>query len=198
MATPMNLFNARVEKTQFNGWNAYRLTNGIVTLYVTPDIGGRAIQLQLGDKAFFFVNNDLAGKVVPPEQNSLKAGWANYGGDKVWPAPEGWMNENEWPSIPYYTLDGSKYAAEVVRQTPAEVAVRVTSPPDPRTGRAICADVSRLCGDYACQGRPGDAQHQPPADSLGNLALESERRRGRQQPLKTEPRLVHVRPAQCP
>jgi len=134
MATPMNLFNARVEKTQFNGWNAYRLTNGIVTLYVTPDIGGRAIQLQLGDKGFFFVNQDLAGKVLPPEQNNLKAGWANYGGDKVWPAPEGWMNEEQWPSIPYYVLDGSKFAAEVVRQTPAEVAVRVTSPPDPRTG----------------------------------------------------------------
>ena len=45
MATQNNSFSARLEKTQFNGWNAYRLTNGIVTLYVTPDIGGRAIQL---------------------------------------------------------------------------------------------------------------------------------------------------------
>ena len=47
MATQNNSFSARLEKTQFNGWNAYRLTNGIVTLYVAPDIGGRAIQLEL-------------------------------------------------------------------------------------------------------------------------------------------------------
>jgi hypothetical protein len=134
MATQNNSFSARVEKTQFNGWNAYRLTNGIVTLYVAPDIGGRAIQLQLGEKGLFFVNNDLAGKVLPPEQNNVKAGWANYGGDKVWPAPEGWMGEDQWPSIPYYILDGSKYTAELVTETPAEVAVRVTSPADPRTG----------------------------------------------------------------
>jgi hypothetical protein len=134
MATQIDSFSARLEKTQFNGWTAYRLTNGIVSLYVTPDIGGRAIQLELGEKGLFFVNKDLAGKVLPPEQNNIKAGWANYGGDKVWPGPEGWMNEDQWPSIPYYILDGSKYKAELVTETPAEVAVRVTSPADPRTG----------------------------------------------------------------
>jgi hypothetical protein len=171
MATQIDSFSARLEKTQFNGWTAYRLTNGIVSLYVTPDIGGRAIQLELGEKGLFFVNKDLAGKVLPPEQNNIKAGWANYGGDKVWPGPEGWMNEDQWPSIPYYILDGSKYKAELVTETPAEVAVRVTSPSDPRTGVQ--------CRDYTPQGRPDDAQHQPPADSLGDLALDSERRGGR-------------------
>ena len=134
MAAQNNSFSAKLEKTQFNGWNVYRLTNGIVTLYVAPDIGGRAIQLELGEKGLFFVNKDLAGKVLPAEQNNLKAGWANYGGDKVWPAPEGWMNDDQWPSIPYYILDGSKFASEVVTETPSEVAVRVTSPADPRTG----------------------------------------------------------------
>jgi hypothetical protein len=90
--------------------------------------------MQLGDQEFFFVNQALAGKVLPPEQNNVKTGWANYGGDKVWPAPEGWMSDSEWPSIPYYILDGSRFASQVVTETPAEVAVRVTSPADPRTG----------------------------------------------------------------
>ena len=72
MATQSNSFSASLEKTQFNGWKAYRLTNGIVTLYVAPDIGGRAIQLQLGEKGFFFVNKDLAGKVLPPERTTSK------------------------------------------------------------------------------------------------------------------------------
>jgi hypothetical protein len=134
MAAQNDSFSARLEKTQFNGWNAYRLTNGIISLYVAPDIGGRAIQLELGGKGLFFVNKDLAGKVLPAEQNNLKSGWANYGGDKVWPAPEGWMNDEQWPSIPYYILDGSRFDAEVVTETPAEVAVRVTSPADPRSG----------------------------------------------------------------
>ncbi len=134
MAEPATSYQARLEKTRYKGWNVFRLTNGIVALDVAPDIGGRAIQMRLGDQEYFFVNPDLAGKVLPPEQNNVKAGWANYGGDKVWPAPEGWRSDNEWPSIPYYVLDGSKHAAQVVMDSPAEVAVRVTSPPDPRTG----------------------------------------------------------------
>jgi Domain of unknown function (DUF4380) len=134
MAAPQNGNQAKLEKTTFKGWNVYRLSNGIISLIVAPDIGGRAIQLQLGDQEFFFNNPDFLGKIVPPEQNNVKAGWANYGGDKVWPAPEGWLNDNEWPSIPYYILDGSKFKSEVVSDKPSEVAVRVTSPPDPRTG----------------------------------------------------------------
>ena len=127
-------FPARVEKTEYRGWKALKLSNGIISLYVAPDIGGRAIQLQLGDQEFFFVNKDLAGQVLPESQNNLKAGWANYGGDKVWPAPEGWMSDNEWPSIPYYILDGSRFDSEIVKESADEVAVRVTSPADPLTG----------------------------------------------------------------
>lgn len=134
MATPAMSYSAKLERTQYKGWSVYRLTNGIIRLLIAPDIGGRAIQLQLGEQDFFFVNADLAGKVLPREQNNVKSGWANYGGDKVWPAPEGWRSDSEWPSIPYYTLDGSKFKAQVVTETPAEVAVRVTSPPDQRTG----------------------------------------------------------------
>ena len=112
----------------------YQLTNGIVSLLVAPQLGGRAIQMQLGDQDYFFVNKDLAGKVLPPEQNNLKSGWANYGGDKVWPGPEGWTNDDQWPSIPYYVLDGSTFKAEVVVESLSEVALRVASPEDPRSG----------------------------------------------------------------
>ncbi len=145
MGIPASSFAAKIEKTQYRGWNVYRLTNGLVSLLVAPDIGGRAIQLQLGDQEFFFVNPDLAGKVLPESENNLKSGWANYGGDKAWPGPEGWMNDGEWPSIPYYVLDGSRFAAEVVKETPGEMALRVTSPPDPRSG----VQISRTFHVYA-------------------------------------------------
>lgn len=134
LAAPVASYSAKLEKTQYKGWNAYRLTNGIVSVLVAPDIGGRVIQMQLGDQEYFFVNKYLAGKVLPAEQNNSKSGWANYGGDKVWPAPQGRSNQNEWPGPPYYILEGSKFAAEAITETPSEVAVRVTSPRDPQTG----------------------------------------------------------------
>ena len=134
MASPNSTYSAKLERTQYKGWNVLKLSNGLATLIVAPDIGGRAIQLQLAGHDYFFVNKDLEGKVLPESENNVKAGWANYGGDKVWPGPEGWMSDNDWPSIPYYILDGSHFKAEVVVETPAEVAVRVTSPEDPRSG----------------------------------------------------------------
>jgi hypothetical protein len=133
-AAGIGSFATRIEQTNYNGWSVYRLTNGLVSLLVAPQLGGRAIQMQLGSYEYFFVNKDLAGKVLPPEQNNLQAGWANYGGDKVWPGPEGWANDAEWPSIPYYVLDGTTFKFEVVTETSHEVAVRVTSPEDPRAG----------------------------------------------------------------
>jgi Domain of unknown function (DUF4380) len=127
-------FAAKIEQTEYLGWKVYRLTNGLISLYVAPRIGGRAIQLELNGQPLFFVNKDLAGKVLPESQNNLKAGWANYGGDKVWPAPEGWSNDDQWPSIPYYVLDGSRFDVEILTNNSSEVALRVTSPQDPRSG----------------------------------------------------------------
>jgi hypothetical protein len=129
-----NAYPARLETINYRGWTAYRLANGLVSLTVVPDIGGRAIQLQLGETELFFVNPAFAGKVLPESENNPKAGFANYGGDKVWPAPEGWLSDEEWPSIPYFVLDGSRFQADVLTNTPQEVSLRVTSPGDPRTG----------------------------------------------------------------
>jgi hypothetical protein len=84
------------------------------------------------------------------------------------------MNDGEWPSIPYYILDGAAYKAEVVANASAEVAVRVTSPEDPRTGVQFIRTFHVYAGHHADQGGSGHAQHQPPADSLGHLAPDSE------------------------
>jgi hypothetical protein len=150
LAAPAPAYSAKLEQTQYNKWNVYKLSNGLVSLFIAPDIGGRAIQLQLGDQEYFFVNKALEGKVLPESENNLQAGWADYGGDKAWPGPEGWMNDSEWASVPYYILDGTHYQSEVVTNTPAEVAVRVTSPEDPRTGTQfirtfhVYADTTRI------------------------------------------------------
>jgi hypothetical protein len=127
MAPTTQSFAARIERVRYNGWEVYRLTNGIVSLFVAPQLGGRAIQMELGDESYCFVNKDLAGKVLPESQNNLKTGWANYGGDKVWPAPEGWMSDQEWPCIPYYVLDGSTFRSEILKEGPEEVVYAGTT-----------------------------------------------------------------------
>src|SRR5208282_689433 len=65
MAAPIPEYSANLEQTQYNKWKVYKLSNGLVSLFVAPEIGGRAIQLQLGDQEYFFVNKDLGGKVLP-------------------------------------------------------------------------------------------------------------------------------------
>jgi hypothetical protein len=150
MAAPIPEYSVKLEQTQYRNWNVYKLSNGLVSLFVAPEIGGRAIQLQLGDNEYFFVNKALEGKVLPESENNPKVGWANYGGDKAWPGPEGYVSDNDWASVPYYVLDGAPYQAEVVTNTPQEAAVRVTSPKDPRTGVQIIrtyhvyADTTRI------------------------------------------------------
>jgi len=126
-----------ISRTTFMGWQTYRLTNGVVALTIAPDLGGRALQFELGQHAYFFANRELAGKVVPREQNDRGRAWANYGGDKDWLAPQGFDAADQWAGPPDYTIDGSRYAAEVVRDTPEEVALRVTSPPDDRSGLVL-------------------------------------------------------------
>ena len=83
MAAPLPEYSAKLEMTQYNKWNAYKLSNGLVSLFIAPDIGGRAIQLQLGDQEYFFVNKDLEGKVLPESENNLQAGWANMVGTRL-------------------------------------------------------------------------------------------------------------------
>src|ERR1022692_4593196 len=61
MATPAPSYSAKIEQTQYRKWNVYKLTNGLVALFVAPQLGGRAIQLQLGDQEYFFVNKALEG-----------------------------------------------------------------------------------------------------------------------------------------
>jgi hypothetical protein len=116
------------------GWQTVCLSNGLINLQVLPEIGGRIIQFRLGGKEFLWVNPRLAGKL--PLSNGLAAdgGWFNVGGDKLWPAPQGWDNDQQWPGPPDPVLDGQPYTLEKVPGQLGETAVRLTSGEDPRSG----------------------------------------------------------------
>jgi hypothetical protein len=119
----------------YQDWETLRLANPLIELQILPEIGGRIIQFKLGDREFLWVNPQLAGKFPEPSGLNADGGWFNIGGDKLWPAPQGWDNDQQWPGPPDAVLDGQPYECETLAPgQPGEMAVRLTSRDDPRSG----------------------------------------------------------------
>lgn len=123
-----------IEKASYMGWPSTSLGNDLVRLQIVPEIGGRVIQYSFDGKDFFFVDSQLAGKFSPPEGVGPGNSWLNYGGDKLWPAPQGRANEEQWAGPPDPILDGSPYTIENLPATNDDVAIRLTSGEDKRSG----------------------------------------------------------------
>ncbi len=89
-----------VERIQYHGWrDALRMTNGTVELIVVPQIG-RIMRYGFVDGPnVLWENTELAGK--PRTSSSAPTDWMNYGGDKLWNAPQ---SKSGWPPDP--VLDG--------------------------------------------------------------------------------------------
>jgi hypothetical protein len=118
------------------------MNNGLIELQVVPEIGGRVIQYRLGDYDYFWVNKELFGKKPPASGLGPNGEWLNYGGDKLWIAPQGWDNDQQWPGPPDAVLDGGPYTPQVVKRGDDPVIVKLTSPPDKRSGVQISRTVS--------------------------------------------------------
>ncbi len=121
----------RPQPTTYKGWNGYVLKNDLVQLHVIPEIGGRVIQYTLGDEDFFWVNEELAGKTSLETGLDPEGAWLNYGGDKLWPAPQGWDNDQQWPGPPDAVLDGQPYRPDIQLEPEG---IQLTSRDDPRCG----------------------------------------------------------------
>jgi hypothetical protein len=128
------LFAADAKKSHYKGWESLELNNGLVEVQVVPDIGGRVIQLKLGDFEYLWVNPQLAGKKPTASGLGPNDSWLNYGGDKLWPAPQGWDNDRQWPGPPDAVLDGSPHQAAILASSGKEAKVQLVSRDDPRSG----------------------------------------------------------------
>ena len=131
-----------VGTVDFCGWRGLRLANGLVQIVAVPDIGGRIMACDLlgqGEHAphpFLFVDPDLAGKLFTPEENQgdgSLAAWKNYGGDKTWPAPQGWDHDGQWHGPPDPVLDSGRHTLDRLALDGGRAVIAMTSPPDPRT-----------------------------------------------------------------
>lgn len=127
-------YSCLLSESGYKGWTSHRLGNGLIDLEIVPVIGGRIMQFRFGQKEFLWVNPKLAGKLPPETGLAADGSWLNYGGDKLWPAPQGWSGDDEWPGPPDAVLDGQPYEFEKVAGNRGESAVRLTSREDQRSG----------------------------------------------------------------
>jgi hypothetical protein len=78
----MSSAKVQFEKVEYKGWNAYRLSNGVVDLVIPADIGIRIMRFGfVGGANMFAEFESLVGKKGGDE-------WRLYGGHRLWHAPE--------------------------------------------------------------------------------------------------------------
>jgi hypothetical protein len=127
-----------IQATTFHGWSAQEMSNDWVQLIFVPQLGGRLMQVTFDGHPYLFVNPVYEGKYIPPDQAAGR--WINYGGDKIWPLPEGNDDEQHWTgaSTP---LDDGTYQFHIVSQG-ERCTVRLDGPPDPPTGLQYSREIS--------------------------------------------------------
>ena len=123
----------RIHAVNYKGWSAQEIRNEWVRLTIVPKLGGRLMQIAFGPHEYLFVNKQYEGKYLPPLEPNAPPKWYNYGGDKLWPLPEGRHDEQHWPGPVSDALDDGDYAFSTVSRGHA-CKVRLDGPPDPRTG----------------------------------------------------------------
>jgi hypothetical protein len=131
----------RIDNTEYAGWKAVRMANAWVQLALVPQLGGRLMQVTFNGHDYLFVNPQLKGQEFSPEVSAAQKRWFNYGGDKIWPMPEGNNDEQHWPGAVGEPLDTGAFTAEVVRQD-STCTVRLTGPPDPMIGQQYVREIS--------------------------------------------------------
>jgi len=119
--------DVKVTVVDYHGWkNCYRIANDDAELIVVPQVGRVLRYAYLGKENILWEDPDMVNRKTQPGI------WTNYGGDKIWPAPQAvW----KWP--PDQDLDGSPWTAEVIPN-----GVRLTSPVSKRLKMRMARDIT--------------------------------------------------------
>lgn len=126
-----------LNRNKYKGWDVKNLRNQWVNLSIAPQLGGRIVQFEMDGYEFFFSNSLLSGKEPDATRLGENGTWLNYGGEKVWPAPQGWDSPEKWPGPPDPTLDGGIYSVEGEKTAEIGSELKLNSPVDYRTGLQI-------------------------------------------------------------
>lgn len=131
----------RIDAIYFEGWKAEQISNEWLKLIIVPQLGGRLMQVFFAGHPFLFVNSEYKGRYLPPSEGAAKGKWFNYGGDKIWPMPEGAQGEHHWPGPISDELDDGAYAFQALSQD-SRCTLRLDGPPDKRTGLQYSREIS--------------------------------------------------------
>ena len=116
--------DVKIEQIEYHGWKgSYRMSNGTVELVFVPQIGRIMRYAFIGGKNVLWENQALFGKTV--DLNNIGKEWTNFGGDKLWPAPQSRWN---WPPNP--VLDAGMHTVSIVEGS----RLLVVGKPSPKDG----------------------------------------------------------------
>jgi len=141
------------------GHEIVEVGNGLISLVISPALGGRLLSAVRDGREFLHRNPELLDealnardpRAVGPHDGPMSA-WHNWGGDKTWPAPQGWSGPEEWAGPPDPVLDSGAYACEVdVADDGSRADITLTSGDDPRTGLRLTRRITLASGrcDFA-------------------------------------------------
>ncbi|MFB4301725.1 DUF4380 domain-containing protein [Actinomadura sp. NTSP31] len=143
----------RVETDTSGPYDVVWVDNGTLRLGIVPALGGRLLSLVQDGGELLWRNPALlddrlhpAGGHRPERTSGPMANWRNYGGDKTWPAPQGWSSPGEWAGPPDPVLDSGPYTCEV-RTGTGGAAVVLESEHDPRTGLRLRREIRVRAGE---------------------------------------------------
>ena len=120
-----------------------KLKNEFIEVAVAPELGGRIMEFSLSGRNFLFENPLLKGAENVQPTDAWDGKWLNYGGEKIWPAPQGWNDpEREWGGPPDPFIDGGRF--EVLAE--GENFIEIASPVEPRSGVRISRKIEILEG----------------------------------------------------
>src|SRR5882724_11930998 len=105
-----------IKSVTFEGWPADEISNEWLQLVIVKRVGGRVMQVSFAGHPYLFVNPKYKGQYFPPTQPN--GPWINYGGDKLWPLPEGRDDEQHWPGPLSDVLDDGAYDLKIISQAP--------------------------------------------------------------------------------
>jgi len=122
-----------------------RAANGTIALTFLPAVGGRLLSIVASGRELLWRNPqyfDANLRAVRPRStwatlDDTFASWANVGGSKTWPAPQGWAGEGEWAGPPDAVLDAGTWVIDAAADEHGDMIVSMTSPDDARTGLRI-------------------------------------------------------------
>jgi hypothetical protein len=129
----------QIRSTTFDGWAAEEISNEWLQLTIVKQLGGRLMQVSFAGHPYLFVNPKYKGKYIPPTQADGQ--WFNYGGDKLWPLPEGRGDAQHWAGPMSDLLDDGAYDLKVISQAPV-CTLRLEGPADPVTGLQYSREIS--------------------------------------------------------